>query len=189
MDIYNLLNELPQTSNKTVVESPIEFININQSILILENKTDISIGETGNSSNDYYHVDQSKILDHNDREYNKKWYKLDKQQKINRLMNYINTTEIIGEHPEPMRMQLQLQLQLQSLLVDLVMNKCIKSFCVEYCEIEGKIKAIPDLKYNYTTSCYYVGTDIRDISITTLPKPVSMKPFKELNLKEMFAPK
>jgi hypothetical protein len=157
--------------------STIEFININQSILILDNKADNIIGETGNASNDYYHADQSKILDHKEYEYNKKWCKLDKHQKINRLMNYIKTMTF--EEEGTFR-------KTQSLLVDLIMNKCAKSCTINYCETEGKIISIPDLKYSSITKLYYIGDDISDISITIKDCPATIKPFKELNLKALF---
>lgn len=157
--------------------TPIEIININQSILILGNKPDVLNTASGNANNNYYNVDQSKILDHKDTEYNKKWPKLDKQQKINRLMNYIRKLNI---------KDLDIFKQLQTLLVDLVMNKCIKNFIVNYCEIEGIIKEIPDLKQNIVTKLYYIGSDVTDISITLHECPKTLKPFKELNLKALF---
>ena len=185
----NIITQNILPSNKT--ESPIEFININQSILILDNKKEgisrteiidkeIAGQETGNIGNDYYNVEQSKILDYKDYEYNKKWIKLDKQQKINRLMHYIQTLNITDTEKFA---------QLQILLVDLVMNKCIKNFCIDYSESEGIVTGIPDLKYSTTSNIYYIGTDVRDISITIKECTAPLKPFKALNLKAMFATK
>ena len=116
-----------------------------------------------------------------DTEYKKKWIKLDKHQKINRIMNYINNMVDIISIPEH-------RLQVQALLVDYIMNKCTKNFNVEYCEETGTIIALPDLKQNAVSKLYYIGIDVTEINsvIKDYTKLDIPQPFKGIPLSSLF---
>lgn len=179
MDIFSILNRIDTKEEPLCItsgdaSSP-KILSINQSISILQNKECINATDSGG----FYDPTKSTLIESPESEYKKKWIKLDKHQKINRLMHYINNTNIIKENGIMFK-------QVQTLLVDFIMNKCIKNFNVNYNEIEGVILDVPDLKQNISTKLYYIGTDITEINIITKDYKNLPIPFKGINLGTLF---
>lgn len=83
-------------------------------------------------------------------QYAKAWGKLDKQQKINRLMAYVNKLSLAQDKA----------IQLRKLLIDGVVNKRLtRKTDVEYCQETGEILRIPKLKQqvNGMKNFYLIG--------------------------------
>lgn len=99
-------------------------------------------------------TDSDIIIDDNTETYKKQWSKLDKYQKINRLMLYVKSLDITD---------LEREKQLKILLIDSVINKIlIKNTDVIYDEEKMEIKNIPDLIF---TDKYHIGEDITTVII------------------------
>ena len=109
-------------------------------------------------------------------EYCKPWGKLDKQQKINRLMDYVNRLK------EQMSLSNGEIVKLRSLLISAVNERKItRKSDVEYCETSGSILKIPGLKHNKQTKHFYIGTDSSDVNITKITSS-GVSPVKKLDL-------
>ena len=113
-------------------------------------------------------------------EYYKPWGKLDKQQKINRLMAYVMK---LKSH---MNLSNNEIIQLRTLLIGAInTRKITRGADVEYSEQIGEVVKIPSLKRNITTKHFYMGdeddSDINVIKVTETP--VGVKPLKKLDLK------
>lgn len=112
-------------------------------------------------------------------EYLKPWGKLDKQQKINRLMAYINGLK------DEMALAGDQVVQLRQLMISSINERQItKKSDVEYCEKTGVILRVPGLKLNPDTKKFYIGTDTSDVKLTKVTTE-KLQPVKKLDLNNM----
>lgn len=112
-------------------------------------------------------------------EFLKPWGKLDKQQKINRLMDYVNTLI------ETMSLSQEQVMQLRSLLITAVNDRKItRKNEVDYCDSTGKILKIPELKQNPENKKFYLGRDDTNTNLSgvTVKK---LNPVKKLDLNSL----
>lgn len=119
----------------------------------------------------------SAVSDHDD--YLKAWGKLDKQQKINRLMAYVNElgTANSMSHEE--------QMQLKSIIIAAVNERQItRKSDVEYCEKTGCVLKIAGLRQNPETKRFYIGKDVSDTRVTKTTDE-KLNPVKKLNLNDL----
>jgi len=127
--------------------------------------------------------------DENLENYLKPWGKLDKQQKINRLMSYVN---VLKDDMSLTPVQIT---QLKQILIIAINEKHItKKTDVEYCEQTGSVLRIPALKLNTDTNLFYILNDLETnkaeitpsasikITKTTAEK---IQPVKKLNLNDL----
>lgn len=115
-------------------------------------------------------------------EYLKPWGKLDKQQKINRLMAYINSLKAEMSLTNEQLMQLR-----QLMICSINERQITRKSDVEYCEKTGTILRVPGLKLNPDTNKFYIGTDTSDVKLTKVTTE-KLQPVKKLdlnNIKEM----
>lgn len=109
-------------------------------------------------------------------DYLKPWGKLDKQQKINRLMAYINDLAASTNMPR------EEQMQLKSIIISAVNERQItRKTDVEYCEKTGLVLKIAGLKQNPETKRFYIGTDVSDTRVTKTTD-AKLAPVKKLDL-------
>ena len=170
VDIYSFINNYKVIDIDSLYESTeLSLLPLNQSIALLQHKHTHEINETGSFYNPT--IDISSVS--TDTEYNKKWGKLDKQQKINRLMHYVIKMNLPRTE----------QKQLQNLLIDAILNKIItKKSDIEYCDVIGEVTSIIELKRNVHSGIFYLGKDVTAINITIHAKQINIVPFKKLDL-------
>ena len=104
-------------------------------------------------------------------QYTKAWGKLDKQQKINRLMSYVNKLSLKQDKA----------LQLRKLLIDGVVNKRLtRKADVDYCQETGEILRIPKLKQQIVgnRNFYLIGA----IQHQSQPKMMISQQSNQLNV-------
>jgi hypothetical protein len=95
--------------------------------------------------------------------FNKPWGKLNKQNKLNRIMKYIN------EIKERNNLNVIETQKLKTLLIDSVKNRLItRKSDVEYCEEKGEILKIEKLKRNQVTGEYQIGETPRLSKVTNV---------------------
>ncbi len=165
MDIYTSLNRIKLPK-----------IKIDDIILItlLEPEDSLKIL----NQYDYNKINLNKVKISDDIEdikhqYKKPWIKLDKFQKINRLMEYVKRLKISKEE----------EINLKNLLIDNINEKKItKKTDIEYDELNGLIIEIKNL-YKNINNIYYINKDITMLDVVKTEicsKPVAT--FKKLNI-------
>lgn len=109
-------------------------------------------------------------------DYLKPWGKLDRQQKINRLMSYINELKTqMSLNPEQIT-------QLKQLMIQAVNERQItRKSDVDYCDKTGAVLRIPLLKLNSVTGKFYIGSDSTDVKVTGV-STAKINPIKKLDL-------
>jgi len=165
MDIYTSLNRIKLPK-----------IKIDDIILItlLEPEDSLKIL----NQYDYNKINLNKVKISDDIEdikhqYKKPWIKLDKFQKINRLMEYVKRLKISKDE----------EINLKNLLIDNINEKKItKKTDIEYDELNGLIIEIKNL-YKNINNIYYINKDITMLDVVKTEicsKPVAT--FKKLNI-------
>ena len=165
MDIYTSLNKikLPKIKIDDIVL-----------ITLLEPEDSLKIL----NQYDYNKINLNKVKISDDIEdikhqYKKPWIKLDKFQKINRLMEYVKRLKISKEE----------EINLKNLLIDNINEKKItKKTDIEYDELNGLIIEIKNL-YKNINNIYYINKDITMLDVVKTEicsKPVAT--FKKLNI-------
>jgi len=120
----------------------------------------------------------------NQAEYNRSWSKLDKQQKLNRLMAYVNKLR------DDMQLNKDEVIQLRTTLVNAINNKIItRKNDVEYCDKTASILKIPGLMQNDTNRHFYIGRDDSSYEVTKVTSARTIKQLKKLDLSNLTAAK
>jgi hypothetical protein len=110
-------------------------------------------------------------------QYNKTWLKLDKFQKINRLIQFINTMNLTKEE----------KLDLKILIVENINEKKLtKKTEIIYDETLGIVKEIINLKKNNCNK-FYINKDITQLDVvkTEVINKNSISSFKKLDIKNL----
>ena len=169
-DIFKVFNDGNKISS-TEGEIKLDFLSLKEGLNIL-NKFDYNKIKLAKK------IKQEEETESFDDNYNKPWSKLDKFQKINRLINYINKLSLNKEE----------LLNLKVLLIESINDKKLKNKDeVIYDSKKGIITEILNLNKN-RNNMFYIKTDISNINIVKT-EAKNITTFKKLDIKSMFKSK
>ena len=177
--VYEYIN-----NNENIKNIIFDFLDVETSIKLYNNynyqlisikKQNSKLNKNKNKNKDKNEDKDININEDKDT-YLKPWIKLDKFQKINRLMSYVNN----------LNLSVKEIFQFKKLLLNNVIDKkLLKKNEINYDDKKGIIISIYNLKKNSKNE-YYINNDLNDCDIVKVEKNNNIKNFKNLDFNQLF---